>query len=227
MKMRSKLNTLAILMSFACLVLASCSGGSEGKVVVVKAGPPLEVGSVSKTTTLFQVDTVATLVNWVGRKPGGSHAGTLQMQSGYLEYTDQGLVGGRIVLNMATIADTDLSDQESKAKLEGHLKSPDFFNVAQFPTSDFVITKVTLGNSNDSSSFDVEGNLTIKGITKSIAFPAKVEVDGGVVVANVGPIAINRTDWGANYGSKSIYDNLKDKFIDDNIEVTIVLKTMK
>jgi len=227
MKKRSKFYILTLLVSSVGLCLASCSSGGEGSVVAVKAGPPQEVGSISKTTTLFQIDTVASLVTWVGRKPGGSHTGTLKFKSSYLEYADQGLVGGRIVFNMESIANSDISDNESRAKLEMHLKSPDFFNAAQYPTSDFVITKVVSENSGSSGSFIIEGNLTIKGITKSIAFNGDIDVNAGEITAHAGPLAINRTDWGVNYGSKSIFDNLKDKFIDDNIEISLVLKTVK
>ncbi len=224
MQKRSMFSILTLMVSF---IMASCSGGGDGSIVEVKAGSPQEVESISKTTSLLQIDTVASLVNWIGNKPGGSHTGTLKLQSGYLEYADQQLVGGRIVFNMSSIANTDISDSVSRIKLETHLKSPDFFNTVRFATSDLVITKVNFSDSNKSGECIVSGNLTIKGITKGIAFSSRVEVSGGQVTAHVGPISINRTDWGVNYGSKSIFDNLKDKFIDDNIEITVVLKTVK
>lgn len=210
-----------------CLGLASCSSGSEGNVVVVKAGVPAEVGSVSTTTTLVQLDTVSSQISWVGRKPGGVHSGTLKLQRGYFEFSGQEIVGGRVIFNMSTISDVDLSDSESRVKLEKHLKSADFFNVAQYPTSDFVITKITPDTRKGSDNFAIEGNLTIKGIVKSIAFPGKIVISDKEIVAQVGPIAINRTDWGVNYGSKSIFDNLTDKFIDDNIELTFSLEAAR
>lgn len=223
MKNRLLINILVLF----CIGLASCSGGSEGTVVVVKAGVPKKVGSVSTTTTLVQLDTVSSHVGWIGRKPGGIHSGTLKLQRGYFEFSGQEMVGGRVIFNMSTISDVDLSDSESRVKLEKHLKSADFFNVAQYPTSDFVITKVTPDTRKGSDYFTIEGNLTIKGITKSIAFPGKIVIGDKDIVAQVGPVAINRTDWGVNYGSKSIFDNLKDKFIDDNIELTFSLVAAK
>lgn len=223
MKNRLLINILALF----CIGLASCSSGGEGAVVVVKAGVPKEVGSVSTTTTLVQLDTVSSQISWVGRKPGGVHSGTLKLQRGYFEFSGQEMVGGRVIFNMSTISDVDLSDSESRVKLEKHLKSADFFNIAQYPTSDFVITKITSDTRKGSDNFTIEGNLTIKGITKSIAFPGKIVISDKEIVAQVGPIAINRTDWGVNYGSKSIFDNLKDKFIDDNIELTFSLEAAK
>lgn len=223
MKNRLLINILTLF----CIGLASCSSGGEGTVVVVKAGVPKEVGSVSTTTTLVQLDTVSSQISWVGRKPGGVHSGTLKLQRGYFEFSGQEMVGGRVIFNMSTISDVDLSDSESRVKLEKHLKSADFFNIAQYPTSDFVITKITSDTRKGSDNFTIEGNLTIKGITKSIAFPGKIVISDKEIVAQVGPIAINRTDWGVNYGSKSIFDNLKDKFIDDNIELTFSLEAAK
>ena len=215
---------ISIIVLF-CLGLTSCSSG--GDVLVLKAGEPKEVESVSATTTLFQLDTISSAVTWVGRKPGGSHTGTIKLQSGYLEYSEQGLVGGRVVFSMNSISNTDISDLESRTKLETHLKSADFFSTEQFPTADFVITKVVFPDSNKPAFCNVEGNLTIKGNVKSISFPANIEINGNQIAASVGPVAINRTDWGVNYGSKSIFDNLKDKFIDDNVELTISLNAAK
>lgn len=223
MKTRLPICLVAIL----CIGFTSCNSGGDGAVLVLKAGAPKEVESISSTTTLYQIDTLSSMVSWVGRKPGGSHSGTIKLQSGYLEYSENVLVGGRIVFCMASISNTDISDLESRAKLEGHLKSADFFNVEQFPTADFVITKVLFSNTDKPDACTIEGNLTVKGNVKSISLPAKIAVDGKLITASAGPVAINRTDWGVNYGSKSIFDNLKDKFIDDNIEITISLKATK
>lgn len=220
-----KRRLLISIITLFCLGLTSCSSG--GDVLVLKAGEPKEVESVSATTTLFQLDTISSAVTWVGRKPGGSHTGTIKLQSGYLEYSEQGLVGGRVVFSMNSISNTDISDLESRTKLETHLKSADFFSTEQFPTADFVITKVVFPDSNKPAFCNVEGNLTIKGNVKSISFPANIEINGNQIAASAGPVAINRTDWGVNYGSKSIFDNLKDKFIDDNVELTISLNAAK
>ena len=221
MKKRLLLGIIALV----CMGFHSCSSG--GDVFVLKAEEPKEVESVSATTTLVQLDTISSTVMWVGRKPGGSHMGTIKLQSGYLEYSEQGLVGGRVVFSMTSISNTDISDLESRTKLETHLKSADFFNVDQFPTADFVITKVVFPDSNKPLFCNVDGNLTIKGNVKSISFPATVEVNNNQITVSAGPLAINRTDWGVNYGSKSIFDNLKDKFIEDNIELTISLTATK
>ena len=66
------------------------------------------------------------------------------------------------------------------------------------------------------------GDLTVKGKTKEVSFPATVVVTDTEVTINSEPFKINRVDFGVNFGSKSVFDNLKDKFIDD--EVTLVVK---
>ncbi|CEN37633.1 conserved hypothetical protein [Capnocytophaga canimorsus] len=79
-------------------------------------------------------------------------------------------------------------------------------------------------------SFDgtnVHGDLTVKGKTKTIAFPASVSVSENEFSLVSEPFKINRTDFGVNYASKSIFDNLKDKFIDDEIELTVKAKATK
>ena len=113
---------------------------------------------------------------------------------------------------------TDLEAGKGKEKLEGHLKSADFFDTATNPTSTFEITSVSGGN--------VTGNLTMKGVTKSVTFPADVKVtpDGVSVISS--DFTINRTDWGIQYGSASFFDGLKDKAINDNIGLSIKLRAL-
>ena len=130
------------------------------------------------------------------------------------------LAGGEFVLDMNSIAVLDLEAGKGKEDLEAHLKGTDpekvdhFFNVKEFPTATFVL-----------KSFDgktVVGDLTVKGKTKAVSFPATVVVTDTEVTINSEPFKINRVDFGVNFGSKSVFDNLKDKFIDD--EVTLVVK---
>ena len=88
------------------------------------------------------------------------------------------LVKGTVEVDMNTI---EYKDKESKNTPVHHLKSPDYFDVEKFPISTFSITKVAYavrGNIN------VTGNLTIKGITNPVTFPAKIEVKDGIVKAN-------------------------------------------
>jgi len=167
----------------------------------------------------YTVDAAKSTITWVGKKVTGSHNGTIALKSGTLNVDGKKVTGGTFVMDMTTIKDADGS-----AKLEGHLKADDFFGTDKFPTSTFVITKVVGSGAN----VNVSGNLTIKGTTKPISFPATVTVNGdGTVSAMAGKITVDRTKFDIRYGSKSFFDGIGDKAIDDNFELAVKLVAAK
>jgi len=167
----------------------------------------------------YTVDVAKSTITWVGKKVAGSHNGTIALKSGSLDVNGKNVTGGTFVMDMTAIKDADGSD-----KLEGHLKADDFFGSAKFPTSTFVITKVT----GSGASVTVSGNLTIKGITKPLSFPATVAVNAdGTVSALAGKILVDRTKYDIRYGSKSFFDSIGDKAIDDNFEIGVKLVAKK
>lgn len=222
-----KVGALIASIAAGLLLVNSCSSKHYSDVSVLKAIDSQKVESSSQTTTLYQIDTTKSVITWAGSKPGGAHNGIFMLANGYFEVVDQLLVGGRFTINMNKLQDKDLSDQASREKLEMHLKSADFFNVDTFPFAEFVITKAIVKKKVDAShsEYRIEGNLTLKRLTKNIQFTALVEMLNGEIKATTGPLGINRTDWGVNYGSKSIFGNLKNKFIDDQVVITVYLTT--
>ena len=90
----------------------------------------------------YNIDAANSTVKWVAKKVTGAHEGTVAVQSGNLEYTDGLLSGGEFTIDMTAIAVTDLKGNMA-GKLEGHLKSADFFDVENHPTATFKITSVT------------------------------------------------------------------------------------
>jgi polyisoprenoid-binding protein YceI len=106
---------------------------------------------------------------------------------------------------------------ESKGKLEGHLKSDDFFGTEKFSTSNFTITKVI---PQGTAKYKVVGNITIKGITQEIQFPAELKAVDGKLVGTAN-IVIDRTKFNIKYGSGSFFDDLGDKTIYDDFELTV------
>jgi polyisoprenoid-binding protein YceI len=166
------------------------------------------------TTTVFaanqKVDVTKSTVNWTGKKVTGEHHGTIAIKEGNLEVNNGKVTGGKVVMDMQSIADVDLTDAAYNAKLIGHLKSDDFFSVATFPTSELVITKVD-GTGN---TLTFTGNLTIKGITNPATFTAVASKDGNNTVYK-GTLTIDRSKYNVRYGSKSFFDNLGDKVIYD------------
>jgi polyisoprenoid-binding protein YceI len=160
-------------------------------------------------------------IKWTGKKVMGSHWGQLMVQSGNIDMKSSNSWAGKIVVDMQSIDCKDL-EGESKGKLEGHLKADDFFGVAKFPTATINVISATSKGGND---YMVTANLTIKGITEKMTFPATIEVydENVTVMAN---LSVDRTKFGIKYGSSSFFDKLGDKAIENNfdLEVKIVSK---
>jgi len=149
-------------------------------------------------------------VVWKGYKVTGSHEGTIDIKSGYLDFDNKKLIGGQFIMNMASISSTDLGEGV-KGKLEGHLKSDDFFGVEKYPTATLVFKKVKATGKN---SYEVIGDITIKGKTASITFD--VSVYGNKANAS---LKIDRTKFDVKYGSTSFFEGLKDKAIYDDFDL--------
>jgi len=203
----------------AATVIISCKEDKKGKVEVKK-----EVKVEKTAEVVNNVDVVNSVIRWKGTKPTGAHFGTVKLKSGALKVENGKLQSGEFVIDMNSIVDTDMpADNEYNAKLVGHLKSKDFFDVATYPTAQFVITKVE----EKDGKLAVTGNLRIKDVTKSITIPASITVTDGVVIFKSEPFKVDRADFGIKYKSKKFFDNLKDKFIDDLMEFTFEVKAKK
>lgn len=198
-------------------LLSACKGEKKD---AIKTDEAKEVADVN-VADLNNVDLTASVLNWKGTKPTGEHNGTVALKSGGLLVTDGNLIGGDFVIDMNTITNLDMAGSDGAGKLEGHLKDADFFDVEKYPTSRFVITNVEMAD----GKMNVTGNLRIKDVTKSITIPAMMRTENGVTIFESETFNINRADFNVKYGSKSFFDDLKDKFIDDIVEMSFVVKT--
>lgn len=196
-------------------VLFSCKGEKKEKVVAK------EEVKVEKTTMVNNVDLTNSVMTWKGTKPTGSHNGTVAFKSGGMIVEDNVLKGGEFVIDMNTIKNLDMEGSEGAGKIENHLKAPDFFDVEVYPTSKFVITSVL----EVEGSLAVTGNLTIKDVTKSITIPASVSTVEGITTFKSELFNIDRADFNVKYGSKRWIEGLKDKFIDDLVEMSFTVVT--
>lgn len=170
----------------------------------------------------YNVDLAASVLNWKGTKPLGAHDGVVSLKSGSLVLEEGKLKDGEFVIDMNSIKNVDMKGTEGAGKIEGHLMSADFFDVAKFPTSKFVVTSV---KDSGAGKIAVTGKLTIKDVTKTVTLPAMISTNAGITTFKSETFKINRTDYNVKYGSKSFFDNLKDKFIDDMMEMSFVVKT--
>ncbi|MBU2927339.1 YceI family protein [Winogradskyella psychrotolerans] len=151
---------------------------------------------------------------WKGYKVGGEHTGTINLKSGMLSFDGATLTGGTFTIDMTSINTTDLQG-EYKGKLDGHLKSDDFFGVEEFPTATLKITSVTGNDGN----YNVKADITIKGKTEAISFPMIVK--GNSATAN---LKIDRTKHNITYKSPSLLETIKDKAIYDDFDLNVTLK---
>ncbi len=174
--------------------------------------------------TSVGVDTANSSIQWKGYKVTGEHYGVVNLKNGNLAFDDNGmLTGGSFDIDMNTITVLDLTGG-GKGKLEGHLKSADFFGVDKYPTAKFVITKVV--SRGKPGEYKIVGNLTIKETTKEIKFDANLKEEAGKITATA-DVRIDRSDYDVRYGSGSFFDGLGDKTIYDEFDLSIKLVASK
>ncbi len=162
-----------------------------------------------------ELDVETSKILWEGRKVTGTHLGQINLQSGFLEKSGDAFVAGQFVVDMSSIIDLDLEDEETNAKLVGHLKSDDFFGVNKFPTSTLDIKH---GKLKEQGVYSFSGNLTIKEKTHPVSFEASVD-EIGETLKFKGTLTIDRSKYDVRYGSKSFFDNLGDKVIYDEFKL--------
>ena len=160
------------------------------------------------------VITEKSTVTWKGYKVTGSHYGTIALKEGHLVFYGDQLTGGDFIVDMSTLVSDDLQG-ENKGKLEGHLKSDDFFGTDSHPTANLVFTNVTPTGKN---SYKIMGNLTVKGKSNPVTFD--LSVYGSKATANV---KIDRSKYDVRFGSGSFFDNLGDKTIYDEFDLVVDL----
>ena len=161
-----------------------------------------------------KIDISKSIINWTGKKITGQHEGTVNFKEVYLIFKDKKVTGGNFTVDMKSLSNTDQTGS-SKSKLEGHLKSEDFFSVDNFTTSTLAFKSIANKGNN---TYLINADLTIKGITNSIQFD--LTVNGNKATA---ALKVNRTKYDIKYGSGSYFDDLGDKTIYDDFELNVVL----
>ncbi len=174
----------------------------------------------TSTGEKYTADLTASTVAWKGYKVTGQHSGVVSLKDASLMFDEGQLTGGEFQIDMTSLKATDGAGD----KLNGHLKSDDFFGVEKHPTASFKITKVVPRGTG--GSYKVIGDLTIKGITKEIKFNADVMEDSAGKSAKAN-IQIDRSEFNVKYGSGSFFDNLGDKAIYDEFDLEVSLKLKK
>lgn len=230
---------LAIIAVGGMFALTSC-GDNQGNTAETTEAQ--EVQEVAAEATMLSVDPMSSEITWIGSKPTGKHNGTISVTGGDVALQGTEVTGGNFVIDITSLTVLDMPEgSQSHGKLRGHLMSDDFFSAEEFPTAEFTITSLSPYDQTqlvvndefetentpleadehiiDNPTHMVSGNLTMRGTTKNVTFPARVQVIDGQVAA-AAKFNINRTDWGLQYNNEAnVADKLKDGFIYNTVNV--------
>jgi polyisoprenoid-binding protein YceI len=186
-------------MTAGVLILTSCQTAPDAD----KAATAEQQEAASAQGASYSIDVAGSTIGWIGTKVGGQHNGTFNLAEGSLVVSEGNLAGGNFSIDMTSVTVLDLQD-DNKPKLEGHLKSADFFAVDSFPKASFEITDVkpfdaaTMTSKLEGATHLISGNLTMRGATKNVTFPAIVTIEGNQVMAQA-DFNIDRSEWGVNF----------------------------
>ena len=197
------------------MALAGCKNPAKGKAEA-KTGQakPVKEGPLAGATEKAILSPENTKLGWKGSKVTGSHTGTFPKVSGSIEGQGADATKARITV------DIDMASVTSdNPKLTGHLKSDDFFAVGKHPKAKFVSTSIKAGG-DKGASHTITGNLSLRGVTKSITFPATIKITDSEVNAKA-EFWIDRNKWGV------VYKGMKNDLIRKEVVLTLSVKVAR
>ena len=217
--MKKRILNVFTIFAIAITLVACKDKAKEAETTAAEAAAQAQMQSVK-----YLANTTESSIEWTGFKPTGKHNGTIGMDSGVFTVNNGKVESGSFLIDMKSIVNLDIPmDEENNAKLVGHLKSPDFFDVEKYPSAAFEVT----GFEEKEGKTMLSGNLTLKEKKNNVTFPVVVSSEGDSFTITSEVFTIDRSKWDVQYGSKSFFDNLGDKFINDDIELKITLKGQK
>lgn len=173
------------------------------------------LASVSLMAQSQQISSSQASIKWLANKVGGSHNGTIELKSGYLNWENNKIASGKFIIDMTSITNTDIENEDYSKKLVTHLKSEDFFGVEEFPEA---VLEILGSTAFENQKSVVNANLTIRGIKHPIEFWAVKDMNKLLV-----KLTIDRSKYEVKYRSKSFFKNLGDKLIYDEFTLEIVI----
>ena len=203
--------------SIIILTLIGCDKKNETKDIKVgnTSSTYLEKGS-------YDIINTESELKWIGKELStDTHTGTLALKKGKIDVNANGVINGEVEIDMTTIIVTDMQGKWGK-KLEGHLKSPDFFGVEKYPNA--FITFQSDENTIKNNQINLTGELTIKDITHPISFTAELLQKKPTLKAKAS-MSFDRSKYDVRFRSGKFFENLGDKLILDDIEVDVLLVT--
>ena len=177
----------------------------------------LAVSTIGAYAQTYKVDSSKSQITYVGKKVTGEHTGNVVIKDGTLSLKGEEITGGQLVADMNSLTSTDITDKEYNGKYVTHMKSPDFFDTAKYPTSTL---KIKSSKKTD-KGLEVKGDLTMIGQTKPVTFIVTDLKKTDSVMTGKSNLTLNRTLWGLKYGSSSFIKGLGDKAINDEFTLTV------
>lgn len=173
-------------------------------------------------TKKFNIINAQSSIGWTGKKVTGAHHGTISIANGTLTLNDHKLSTGSIIIDTTSIKILDITDPDTNAQFAGHLFSEDFFSTENFPEATFTITD---SSSVSAPDYLISGDLTIKGITHPVKFPANVLITDNTISVS-GKIIIDRTKYDMKFRSGNFFTNLGDTLIYNEFELDVKLTAL-
>lgn len=213
---------LIIAFTITAIAFYGCNNTSEKTETATKTETTTETATTTEGT--HAVDVAKTVLKWEGGKKlvPSKHNGTIKVSEGHLTVENGNITAGSFTVDMTSIDNEDLKGTEKIGDLIGHLKSPDFFDVEKFPIATFVVTNAEVVSGNAAATHNISGDLTIKGKTNAVTFPALVIVNGNEINTKA-KFSIDRSLWDVQYGSESFFKGLGDKVIKNEIDFDLDL----
>lgn len=210
------------LLALVVIIIAFVS--CKDKADEAKTTAAEDAAKAQTASAKYMANPAESTIEWTGFKPTGKHNGTIKVESGIFTVNDGKIESGTFLIDMNSIVVLDIpADDEYNGKLVGHLKSDDFFDVEKYPSAAFEVT----GFEEKEGKTWLSGNLTLKEKKNNVTFPVTVSFNNGQYSITSEVFTIDRSKWDVKYGSKSFFDNLGDKFINDDIELKISLSSKK
>lgn len=170
---------------------------------------------VSGEGEVYVVNEEESSLRWhAERIVGNAHDGNVPF-TGKVVVNDDTFVSGAFIIDVANFTSDD-----NNQRFMTHVKSEDFFEVETYPIAELVINSAEA--TDVANVYNVLADLTIKGQTNDIAFPATIVRDGENIKATA-DFTIDRTRWGIVYDSGSIFSEIGDRAIRDEIEYKLNL----
>ena len=187
---------VVVLCLLLTLMAAACSdpAANKPKATVGSAAPESSASKTGGETLTISPEN--SKVDFVAAKVTRTHNGSFKQFGGTIELINGSAEQSVVSVNIDTASVTTDDDQ-----LTGHLKTPDFFDVAKYPKATFVSTKIEPATA-AGATHTITGNFDLHGVKKSISFPATIQVAADSVSVNA-EFSINRKDFSLNYPGKA------------------------